>query len=174
MIVVQQEERGYTVFLNDDFKGKQLAMLEFGFSRIGEKTVIGPRIRKDYLLHFVLQGTGKFDNTPVCAGEGFLICPGKLHSFSIDPETVWEHCWVAFSGFNAESVLKQYGIPAVNHTFSFSCLEQFRLDVERMRRLENPTELNIAAFFWHMLMFRGLSLNAVSFIFNLEISNPKL
>ena len=55
MIVFQQEERGYTVFLNDMPANKQLSMLEFGYSRIREGVVVGPRIRNDYLLHFVLQ-----------------------------------------------------------------------------------------------------------------------
>ena len=90
MIIIQQEERGYTVFLNDVSTGKSLSMLEFGFSRIREGVVVGPRIRRDYVMHFVLQGSGKFENIPIQAGEGFLICPGKLHTFAVDPDQTWE------------------------------------------------------------------------------------
>lgn len=154
MIVFQQEERGYTVFLNDMPANKQLSMLEFGYSRIREGVVVGPRIRNDYVLHFVLQGTGKFEDVEIRAGEGFLICPGKLHSFSVDPEVIWEHCWIAFSGNGVKKLLTEYGIEETNQIFSFSGLEQFRKDVERLRRVEEVTELTLAAFFYYMLSLR--------------------
>ena len=69
MIIIQQEERGYTVFLNDVSTEKSLSMLEFGFSRIREGVVIGPRIRRDYVMHFVLNGSGTFEGIPIHAGE---------------------------------------------------------------------------------------------------------
>lgn len=154
MLIFQQEERGYTVFLNDESAGKGLSILEFGYSRILNGALVGPRIRNDYLIHFVLNGSGKFEGQEIGAGDGFMIFPGKLHTFSVDPGSVWEHCWVSFSGDGAEKLLFECGVSMTNHTFSFGRLEEFREAVNKLRQEKEPSELMLKAFFYYMLALR--------------------
>lgn len=74
----------------------------------------GPAIRPHYLLHYILNGKGKYYVGDKCyqlkKGEGFLICPGESTYYKADKEDPWEYCWISFDGYEAASILKNIGL----------------------------------------------------------------
>lgn len=81
----------------------------------------GPAIRPHYLLHFILNGSGKYYINDKCyelgKGEGFLICPGVSTYYKADKEDPWEYCWISFDGYEASSILKKCGLTKESLTF---------------------------------------------------------
>lgn len=62
----------------------------------------GPAIRNYYLIHFVKEGTGIFENPygthTVSAGQAFLIRPGEVCTYSTDNQNPWTYTWLSFRG----------------------------------------------------------------------------
>lgn len=60
------------------------------------------RIRPNYLIHYVLAGSGEFHTpalrTKLGEGEAFLVLPGQEHWYQADRVDPWEYCWVGFQG----------------------------------------------------------------------------
>lgn len=81
----------------------------------------GPAIRPHYLMHYVLNGKGKYYTGEKCyevkKGEGFLICPGESTYYKADKEEPWEYCWISFDGYEAGSILKKCGLSKDNLIF---------------------------------------------------------
>lgn len=68
----------------------------------------GPALRDHFLIHYIHSGKGTFTANgktyPLEKGQGFLICPGEVVSYSADFEDPWHYSWVAFKG----SMVEQY------------------------------------------------------------------
>lgn len=81
----------------------------------------GPAIRPHYLLHYILNGKGKYYVNNNCyelkQGEGFLICPGESTLYKADKEDPWEYCWISFDGYDSGTVLKKCGLTKENLVF---------------------------------------------------------
>lgn len=81
----------------------------------------GPAIRHHYLLHYILNGKGKYYVNNKCyelqRGEAFLICPGESTYYKADKEEPWEYCWVSFDGNDASTILKNCGLSKNNLIF---------------------------------------------------------
>ncbi|MBQ4515748.1 MAG: AraC family transcriptional regulator [Clostridia bacterium] len=155
MLKVTQEDRPYVSFMNDAPEKKHLNMLEFGYSIPNAGTMVGPRVRSSYLMHFVLGGSGKFDRKELSAGEGFLICPNRLHSFKTDSLNSWEHCWIGFNGNDARDILKEFNISTENHIFSFTAPDKLKERVKQLCQKNSPSELELFSLFYYMLSLRG-------------------
>ena len=76
----------------------------------------GPSQRDHYLIHFVISGRGVFRSGEttyeLTAGQGFLICPGRIAYYQADRIDPWHYAWIGFSGNQAESLLLQAGLSA--------------------------------------------------------------
>jgi AraC-like DNA-binding protein len=81
----------------------------------------GPAIRPHYLLHYILNGKGKYYVNDKCyelgKGEGFLICPGESTYYKADKEEPWEYCWISFDGYEVSNILKKCGLSKKNLIF---------------------------------------------------------
>lgn len=81
----------------------------------------GPAIRPHYLLHYVLNGKGKYYVNNKCydleKGEGFLIFPGESTYYKADTENPWEYCWISFDGYESNNILKNCGLSKDNLIF---------------------------------------------------------
>ena len=70
--------------------------------------------RNEYILHFVLSGTGFFSPKsnsiyPISEGQMFLISPNKPVFYGADANHPWKYAWIGFDGLRADSILKQCG-----------------------------------------------------------------
>lgn len=81
----------------------------------------GPAIRQHYLLHFILNGKGKYYVNNKCyelkQGDGFLIFPSESTYYKADKEDPWEYCWISFDGYDAGTILKNCGLSKENLIF---------------------------------------------------------
>lgn len=90
----------------------------------------GPAIRQHYLLHYILNGKGKYYVNNKCyklkKGEGFLIFPSESTYYKADKEEPWEYCWISFDGYDAATILKNCGISKENLIFKDSSDGSFK------------------------------------------------
>ncbi|HFI0463873.1 TPA: helix-turn-helix domain-containing protein [Streptococcus suis] len=74
----------------------------------------GPDIRRDFLVHFVLEGEGDYlvgdRKYRVRANQGFLILPGVSTFYKSSVDKPWKYCWIAFNGRLAEGLLRKAGL----------------------------------------------------------------
>ncbi len=92
-------------------------------------------IRSEYIIHFVLAGTGAYSvngNTwSLQAGQMFLIFPGEPVTYSADETTPWSYTWIGFNGIRANTIIRQCGfsrnrrfLPAPEQNLFIECIEQ--------------------------------------------------
>ena len=94
-------------------ENKRLYATEFGRSHVDYDTVVGPRIRSDYLMHYIEEGTCCFCGVQLCAGDVFFIAKGKVHTFEIT--ACYKHRWIGFDGTSVGEVLGEFNIPIDKH-----------------------------------------------------------
>lgn len=119
----------------------------------------GPGIRDHFIVHYVLGGKGSFsDGTgfwKLGKGNGFVIFPGKLVTYTADANEPWTYSWVGFHGLKAESLLSKAGITAESPIFIchdgklVECLRNMIADA----RLNTPAELMLLG---HLYIFLSL------------------
>jgi AraC-like DNA-binding protein len=90
----------------------------------------GPAFRQHYLIHYILNGKGKYYANNKCyelkQGEGFLIIPGESTFYQADQEEPWEYCWIGFDGYDAGLILKKCGLSKDNLIFQDQSNGTFR------------------------------------------------
>lgn len=112
-----------------------LSLTECGIQICHKGHAAPPGKYPDYSMHFILEGKGVYEiggkSYPLCAGEGFLICPGDLCLYTADTEEPWKYVYVSFRGTEAETLVKSAGVkePAI---FSFPNDEKMRQDIYAM------------------------------------------
>lgn len=134
-------------FNNDGFDS-DFYVIEAGISH-KHSSVTVTRIAKSYILHFFLKGSGEYNNEGIKPGDGFLICPNVLSSFTYYDEP-WLHCRGAFGGKKAKYYLSKAGLMDNNHTFTFS-------DFDGVKNFAfnniKPNKIKRTAEYMHIMFF---------------------
>lgn len=96
----------------------------------------GPAVRDHYIVHHITGGKGVFHvngkTYRLAAGDGFLICPDSIVSYTADMEHPWSYCWAGFHGIKAETYLKQANLSPSNPIFRYEKDNLLRDCVEKM------------------------------------------
>lgn len=84
----------------------------------------GPAIRDCFLLHFVIHGRGRLQTEDgeffLEEGEGFLIFPGEVTTYTADSKEPWEYLWVGVGAVKEmETVLCHHGLEKGVHGFLY-------------------------------------------------------
>ena len=94
--------------------GGELFMTCCGCSRTEPLHCFGPAMKPHYLIHYVLNGRGIFQNggRGISAGSRLriLIEPGQMSFYQADEKDPWMYIWVGFAGERAEEYVKSMGI----------------------------------------------------------------
>ncbi len=81
----------------------------------------GPAVRDHYLLHFVLEGKGRFEVDgkvyPLEKGQAFLIVPDVTTYYEASAEDPWHYAWIGFNGLKARQHLDRIGISRSSPVF---------------------------------------------------------
>lgn len=134
----------------------KVSVLEIGFSRPPAGKTVGPRLRGDYLMHFLTAGQAQFNNRLVRAGEGFLICPGHIHTFCALPSAGFSHFWIGFRGASAAELLRRSGLPDEPVIFPFRSPEIAEAHVAQFfAQAEPANELRLLSELYYMLSLCG-------------------
>ena len=103
----------------------------------------GPAVRPNYLLHYILDGCGRFQaegqEYHLGKGEGFLITPNKQTFYQADREHPWTYLWIGFDGSSCESCLRAAGLGNGRLTFRCGGGEELWQLVEAMLSQNKPT-----------------------------------
>lgn len=122
-----------------------LIVYQCGYENCRPKHSYGPAVRDHYLIHFVIDGCGKFyidDKVfEVKRNQGFLICPNDVTYYEADENTPWNYIWVGFNGIKAPQYIRQIGLSKYNPIINTGEPE---LIAEYMKRIFESTKLNHA------------------------------
>lgn len=107
---------------NSEYKLSRALTIYYGGAEVcAPSHSFGPAIRPHYLLHYILNGRGKYHVNNKCydlkKGDGFLIYPGESTYYKADKEEPWEYCWISFDGYEASNILKNCGLSKDTLTF---------------------------------------------------------
>lgn len=125
----------------------------------------GPAIRSQYLLHFILQGKGRFcvnnHSYELTANHAFLIRPGESAYYISDREQPWEYIWFAFDGTESEHILKNCGLwdntPYLSYTPEDSLFAYLK---EIIDELQNAVQNDYKLLGYMYLVFGFLAKNS--------------
>jgi AraC-like DNA-binding protein len=91
-----------------------LAVYSCGIQKCPPLHSWGPAVRDHYLIHCIISGHGTFtclgNKYHLSAGDGFVVVPDQIVSYSADKDDPWEYCWVCFNGSDAKRLMEQTGL----------------------------------------------------------------
>ena len=138
--------------LNVDHYGAEICDKNYSF---------GPTIRDNFVLHFIVDGKGKFtidgQTTELGVGDMFILPKGKVTFYQADKEHPWTYLWVGFSGSKAESILSKTQLLEqyfCHSTLKSKVLDQIvKLTQFRDQKLDDVTELQLIAELYKLLAY---------------------
>lgn len=113
-----------------------LSLYQCGWEACAKGHSFGPAVRDHYLIHCIFRGKGRFC-TPegtrfLEAGQGFLIVPGQVTTYTADDQHPWQYGWVGFHGREAPDILEACGLSRERPVLSFGDGETVRRQVEEL------------------------------------------
>lgn len=107
----------FSIFPNEQFV--DLSLYQYGWEECEPLHSYGPFARNHYLFHYVISGTGTLtamDSNGVSqkytirSGQGFLISPKQITTYSADKDHPWEYTWLEFDGLRVKEALSLAGL----------------------------------------------------------------
>ncbi len=127
----------YAVFSCSDCPVLNISSI--GYSYDASVTRFGPSVRNLFIIHYVIQGKGYFNNNAVSAGEGFLITPGTFEHYYPDHQNPWEFLWIISDDLKMAKLLdyfnanKQTGIFKYNYVDVIKDFSKFIVESNNSR-----------------------------------------
>lgn len=117
-----------------------LTVINCGEERCTPGHSYGPAVRKGYLFHYIISGSGVFfaggRRHALHAGQGFLIYPGQVTTYTADAEHPWHYVWLGFRGEEAAALIAATGITEAAPYFTTrsgaavtACIRQIYRDI---------------------------------------------
>jgi len=110
-------EFSFSMFPNENFL--DLRLYQYGWEQCEPLHSFGPFVRNHYLFHYVISGRGQLDSTDrdgaghiyeLEPGQGFLICPGQVNTYSADGSDPWRYVWLEFDGLRVAEYIDSAGL----------------------------------------------------------------
>ena len=110
-------ELSFSIFPNENFLDFRL--YQYGWEQCAPLHSFGPFVRNHYLFHYILSGHGQLDaadqsgtiqHYPLGPGQGFLIFPRQITTYSAREDDPWKYTWLEFDGLRAAEYLDQAGL----------------------------------------------------------------
>ena len=131
------EDYSFSMFPSETFL--DVTIYQYGWEQCTPLHSFGPFVRNHYLFHYILSGSGRLlPDLPgaeggACyrlgAGQGFLLTPGRINTYSADKTNPWKYVWVEFDGLRVPEYLEKAGLSAdqpIFNTRSISTGERVR------------------------------------------------
>lgn len=90
----------------------------------------------------------------LCAGDGFVIFPDQLVTYTADKDNPWTYSWVGFHGLKAESYLRKAGFSKERPIFRYDSDEKLSDCLNSMiscARISIPSELMLLGYLYIFL-----------------------
>jgi len=118
----------------------------------------GPGVRDHFIVHYILSGAGTFSvqkkSYHLSAGDGFIIFPDQLVTYTADSDNPWTYSWVGFHGLKAESYLRKAGFSMEYPVFRYDSDDKLSECLNNMiscARLSTPSELMLLGYLYIFL-----------------------
>ena len=151
-------EDSYVLQLQDR-KFKDLYLMTCGYAKCDPLHSFGPAVRPNYIIHFVLEGRGKYqvgdEVYEISGGQGFLIEPEVLTFYQADAKDPWTYLWIGFQGEKAQEFMKDIGLNSQKLIFRSKHAEKLKEIVVSM--LKNNTYSVTSQFILEGLLYIFLS-----------------
>lgn len=111
------DDFSFSIFPNENFL--DLRLYQYGWEQCTPLHSFGPFVRNHYLFHYVLSGRGQLDATDqngisrtykLGPGQGFLIFPGQVTTYSAQENDPWKYTWLEFDGLRVAEYMNQAGL----------------------------------------------------------------
>lgn len=111
------DDFSFSIFPNENFL--DLRLYQYGWEQCTPLHSFGPFVRNHYLFHYVLSGHGLLDATDqdgisrkykLGPGQGFLIFPGQVTTYSAQENDPWKYTWLEFDGLRVAEYVNQAGL----------------------------------------------------------------
>lgn len=125
------DDHSFSVHPNDELLSFRL--FQSGWEQCSPLHSFGPFIRNHYLFHHIISGKGFLDATvadgstqhyDLEAGQGFIIYPGQINTYSADQEQPWKYVWLEFDGLRTAKYLSEAGLDAAQPIYRPKSMEQ--------------------------------------------------
>lgn len=111
------------------YPGQSLAIIECGITICDPLHHVPPRIYPHHSLTFILSGKGTYivedESYELSAGQGFMISPKTICSYTADSDEPWTYIYVVFSGNDAEIITQNSGLDESELLFEFELKNDF-------------------------------------------------
>ena len=117
-----------------------------GFSDDPHITHFGPSVRNQYIIHYILSGSGFFNGHRLRRGEGFLITPGLHEEYYPDNDDPWSFIWVISEDPAMQYFFDRYGANEQTGIFKINDLYSLFPIAEKLKTvLDKPSSSTLLA-----------------------------
>jgi len=121
----------------------------------------GPGVRSNFLIHYVISGTGVFycgtEKHIVGPGQIFVIFPGTIVKYQADGKNPWQYAWINFYGEEIREVFDWLGITLARPVYTLENGVEF-LEILRGMPREKTADL------WNNLRFSAALYELISLL----------
>lgn len=154
------DDFSFSVFPNEellDFK-----LFQCGWEQCAPLHSFGPFVRNHYLFHYVISGRGFLDATvkkgvtqryDLEAGQGFLISPGQINTYSADQAQPWKYVWLEFDGLRVAEYLNEAGLSAVQPVYRPKSIAQAEQVQDIMLYIASHSKASTLCLIGHLCLF---------------------
>lgn len=114
----------FRLYTANEKTNRSLSVYQCGWEKCYPNHSFGPAVRDHYLIHYIVDGEGEYITNgkvyKLKKGDGFLITPSVLTTYSANPNNPWVYYWVGFHGTDAKKILERANIGSENPIFSYT------------------------------------------------------
>lgn len=161
----------FSIFPNETFV--DLGLYQFGWEKCTPSHTFGPAARNHYLFHYVISGTGvlRADDakgiTKVYqskSGQGFMIFPGQITTYTADQKLPWEYVWLEFDGLRVKEAIEIAGI-SLDQPVYHAKLKDLREDMmNEMLYIAHHKDASPFHLIGHLYLFMDYLTRSVAFL----------
>lgn len=120
----------------DKLPGQSLAVTQCGLQACDPGHSCGPLLYSTYSAHFIVEGKGRYQvdgrEYELCAGQGFMITPGVINTYTADEKEPWKYIYASFDGVDDDTLSHNAGLDESNVIFDFDLDECMLHDLYAM------------------------------------------
>lgn len=144
-------------FKNISHDSLGLSVYNCGIQRCSPNYAWGPAVRDHFLIHYIISGSGLFQDGEnqysLHAGDGFLVVPSRLVTYTADEIDPWEYSWVGFNGADAQRFISFTGLSANNPVFHYDKDDLLQTQLQTIIDAVGPAPCNEARMASGLLAF---------------------
>lgn len=137
-------------YKTEDSDNISINIYNSGYQKCKSNHVMGPLVRKNYLIHHVVLGKGTYTVNEkvhqISKGDTFIIYPNTVVSYCADKDDPWEYYWVGFGGVDVKMLIDKTDFSKQN------CVIHTEREKDLQKTLLNIYNASGAEFFRHIKM----------------------